>query len=191
MLEHKNNNNNGKRENIMKLLICFFILFFILVWHASSYAGELEKINKMNKVYSDESRCLVAPEIRGEKDNSVSCFCRDAIMDARYVYESYLLTGKDRNLNGVYLTLVDHARQMCGEKYNVYNATQTKGWEWDGPQVTREYPPERDLLKIKPDSKGFRTVEYKVHLIYLDKGGRVIKVDNFTALEKLPPEPKK
>jgi hypothetical protein len=112
-------------------------------------------------------------------------------MDARYVYENYLITGKDRNLNGAYLALVDHARQMCGEKYDVYRATQTTEWRWDGPQVTRVYPPEREIQKIQADSKGFRTVEYKVRLTYIDAEGRVIKVDNFTALDKLPPEPKK
>jgi len=172
----------------MKRLICFLTVFPILVWHTFSYAGNLRN---MNKVYSDESHCLVAPEIREKKDKPISCFCRDAIMDARYVYENYLLTEKDRNLNGVYLTLVDHAQQVCGEKYDIYKVTQTKEWRWDGPQVTREYPPEREIEKIQPDSKGFRPVEYKVHLTYIDAEGRVIKVDNFTALDKLPASPKK
>jgi hypothetical protein len=190
MLEQKNN-NNGERENIMKPLICFLTLFFILVWHSSLYAGKIGNMNKMDKIYSDESHCLVAPEIRGKNDNPISCFCRDAIMDARYVYQNYLLTEKDKNLNGIYLTLVDHARQMCGEAYDVYKVTQTKEWHWDGPQVTREYLPEREIHKIQPDSNGFRTVEYKVRLTYIDAGGRVIKVENFTALDKLPPEPKK
>jgi hypothetical protein len=105
--------------------------------------------------------------------------------------QNYLLTGKDKNLNGVYLTVVDHAQQMCGEKYDVYKATQTTEWRWDGPQITREYPTESEIHKIKPDSNGFRTVEYKVHLTYLDAEGRIIKVENFTAIDKLPPEPKK
>ena len=171
----------------MKKLVCCLTVFVILVLYAFfSYAGQLENINKMDKVYRDESHCLVAPEIRGEKDNSISCFCRDAIMDARYVYENYLLKGKDRNLNGTYLTLEDHARQMCGEKYDVYNATQAEGWQWEGPQVKREYPPDTEILKIKPNSNGFRTVGYKVHLMYFDKGGRVIKVEDFMAAEKLP-----
>jgi hypothetical protein len=172
----------------MKRLVCFLTLFPILVWHAFSYA---EHLRNMNKVYSDESHCLVAPEIRGKKDNPISCFCRDAITDARYVYENYLLTGRDQNLNGVYLTLVDHAQQTCGEKYDVYKATQTTEWRWDGPQVIREYPPEREIQKIQPDSKGFRTVEYKVRLTYIDAEGRVIKVDNFTAVDKLPTSPQK
>ena len=106
-------------------------------------------------------------------------------MDARYLYEIYLLTGKDRNLNGAYLTLADHAAQFCGEKFDVCNATQKEGWQWEGPQVTREYPPEKELLAITPDAKGFRNVEYKVHLSYLDKGGHIIKVEDFTAADKL------
>lgn len=181
---------NEYKENIMKRLVCFLTLLPVLVWHAFSHAGNLGNMNKMAMVYSDQSHCLVAPEIRGKKDNSISCFCRDAIMDARYVYENYLLTEKDKNLNGVYLTLVDHAQQMCGEQSDVYKVTQTKEWRWDGPQVTREYPLEREIHKSQPDSNGFRTVEYKVRLTYIDPGGRVIKVDNFTALDKLPQNPK-
>jgi hypothetical protein len=89
------------------------------------------------------------------------------------------------------MSWVDHAQQICGETYDVYKATQNNKWHWDGPQVTREYPSEKELHKIQPDSNGFRTVEYKVRLTYLDAGGRVIKVDNFTALDKLPVDSKK
>jgi hypothetical protein len=113
-------------------------------------------------------------------------------MDARYVYENYLLTGKDRNLNGTYLTLEQYAQQICGKQYDVVvKAIQTKDWQWNGPQVTREYPPERKINQIQPDSKGFQTVEYKVHLTYRDLEGIVTKVENFTALDKLPSNIKK
>lgn len=112
-------------------------------------------------------------------------------MDARYMYENYLLTGKDRNLNGAYLTLEDHAQQMCGEQYDVVKAIKTKDWQWNGPQVTREYPPEGEINQIQPDSKGFRTVEYRVHLTYRDSVGQVIKVEDYTALDRLPPNPQK
>ena len=175
----------------MRTLVYYFTVFVILVWHALSYAGILGNIDNMDSIYSDESHCLVAPEIRGKKDNPISCYCRDAIMDARYVYRNYVGPGKDRNLNGAYLTLEDHAKRMCGEQYDVLKAIQTEGWQWDGPQVTREYPPERELLIIQPDNKGSRTIEYKVHLVYFDKGGRVIKVENLTVVDKLPPNPKK
>ncbi|MGA2958311.1 MAG: hypothetical protein ABSF48_21610 [Thermodesulfobacteriota bacterium] len=172
----------------MRFLFSCLILFAIFAWNSPSYA---EILGNIDKVYSDTSRCLVAPEIRGKKDNPISCYCRDAIMDARYMYENYLLTGKDRNLNGAYLTLEDHAQQMCGEQYDVVKAIKTKDWQWNGPQVTREYPPEGEINQIQPDSKGFRTVEYRVHLTYRDSVGQVIKVEDYTALDRLPPNPQK
>jgi hypothetical protein len=54
----------------------------------------------------------------------------------------------------------------------------------------REYPPERKINQIQ-DRKGFQTVEYKVHLTYRDLEGIVTKVENFTALDKLPSNIKK
>ncbi len=170
----------------MRPLVCYFLIFFFLVWHTISYAGEVGNISKMDEVYLDVSRCLGAPEIRGEKDNPISCFCRDAIMDARYVYQNYVHTGKDLNLKGIYLTLVGRAQQICGEKYDVWGATSAGAWQWNGPQVTREYPPEKEILKIKADSKGFRSVKYDVRVTYYDSAGKVVKVENFKAIEKLP-----
>jgi len=174
----------------MKQLVCFFTLFLIFGWPTFTYAGEF--VNKTDMVYSDDSHCLVAPEIRGKNDYSISCFCRDAIMDARYVFYYYLRTEKDNNLGEIYITLLDYAQQMCGEKYDdLYEATQNTEWQWNGPQITREYPPEEEIQKSLPDSKGFLTVEYKVRLTYIGADGRVIKVENFTALDKLAPNTKK
>jgi len=170
-------------------LLSYF--FVILMWQAFSYAENLRNINKMDKVYSDESHCLVSAELRVKKDNSISCYCRDAIMDARYVYENYLSTGKDPNLNGAYLALWDHVQQVCGQNCEFLKATQTKEWQWNGPQVTREYPPENEINKIQPDTNGFRIVEYKVHLTYIDAGGLATKVESFSAVEKLPSNFKK
>jgi hypothetical protein len=178
-------------EIIMKPRVSCFTLFIILAWYTFSCAQILGNSDSMDMVYRDESHCLVAPEIRGEKDKPISCFCRDAIMDARYVYQNYLLTGKDRKLNGTYLRLWVYAQQMCGEQYDVLKASQTKDWQWPGPQVTREYPPESEINQIQPDSKGFRTVEYKVRLTYRDSVGQVIKVENLTAVDKLPTNTKK
>lgn len=172
----------------MRFLFSYLILFTIFAWNSPSYA---EILGNMDKVYSDTSHCLVAPEIRGDKDNPISCYCRDAIMDARYIYENYLITGKDRNLNGPYLTLEIRAHQMCGEDYDVLKAIQTKGWDWNGPEVTRQYPSDREIHQIQPDSKGFRTVKYKVHLTYHDSNGHVRKVEDYTALDRLPPNPQK
>ncbi len=169
-----------------------------LVFSVLSLVGALPPVmlpqglgTQMDKVYADESHCLVAPEIRRDSDNQISCYCRDAIMDARYVWGNYLLTGKDRNLNGAYLTLERHARQMCGEHYDVIKAIQTKDWQWNGPEVTRKYPPNSEIEQIKPDGRGFRTVEYEVRLTYRNRQGRAVKVENFTAFELLPPNPRK
>jgi hypothetical protein len=63
----------------------------------------------MQKVYMDESHCLTGPEIRGNKDNPISCYCRDAIADARYVHFTYLLPGKDANLYGTFIALQHYA----------------------------------------------------------------------------------
>jgi hypothetical protein len=44
------------------------------------------KLGDLDKLYADESHCLVRPEIRSDKDNPISRFCRDAIADAWYLY---------------------------------------------------------------------------------------------------------
>jgi hypothetical protein len=102
----------------MRALVCCLIGSVIFVWQALSYAGILGNVD-MNTIYKDQSHCIVAPELRGEEENRISCYCRDSIVDARYVYGTYVLEGKDRNLNGAYLTFEDHARQMCGDRYDV------------------------------------------------------------------------
>jgi hypothetical protein len=180
------------KEIVMKPRVFSFALFIaILAWQTFSYAGILGNSDTMDMIYKDESHCLVEPELRGNQDNPIACYCRDAIMDARYVYEDYLLTGKDRNLNGAYVTLKDRAQQTCGEHYDVAKAIETKDWQWSGPEVTREYPPEKEINQIQPDTQGFRTVEYKVHLTYRDSAGQVTKVENYTALDKLSPNTRK
>jgi len=111
-------------------------------------------------------------------------------VDARYVYQNYLVTEKDRNLNGAFIRLWDFATQMCGENYDALKASQAEGWQWNGPQVTREYPPDIEIDKLQPDSNGFRAVPYKVRLTFHDQQRRVTKVESFTAVEKLPSIPK-
>lgn len=76
-------------------------------------------VANMDKVFQDETHCLTSPEIRSDKDSPISCFCRDAIADARYVYTSYLTSWKDRNLNGVFLVLQPHAAETCGKDIDV------------------------------------------------------------------------
>ncbi|MDP9267749.1 MAG: hypothetical protein M3P27_05415 [Acidobacteriota bacterium] len=141
-------------------------------------------LNELDKVYQDESHCLVGPEIRGTGDQPISCYCRDAIVDARYVYTTYLLTGKDTNLNGAYLSLETTARRMCGGAEGTLRAATATDWQWKGPEVKRTYPSDSEVERIKPDSRGFRTVPYKVQLTFRDSRGHVTKVEAFRATER-------
>ena len=149
--------------------------------------------SELAKVYEDESHCLVGPEIRSESDGPISCFCRDAIVDARYVWQTYLLPpksgplrGRDENLNGAELTLQINATHMCGEHYDVHRAVVAEEWKWNGPEVSRTYPPDDVLLQIKPDSGGMIHYEYTVVLLQRDSSGRVVKTESFTAREMEP-----
>jgi len=147
---------------------------------------------QLDRVYADESHRLVGPEIRGNSDNPISCYCRDAIADARYVYFTYLLSAKDPNLNGTFLALMDRAERQCSLEYDVLlKASETENWKWSGPEVTRTYPPDGEIERITPDGKGLRLVKYKVRLTYRDQQGRIARAENFTATELLPPNPKK
>jgi hypothetical protein len=98
----------------------------------------------MDEIYKDESHCLTAPEIGGDKDASISCYCRDAIASARYVFLSYLLPAKDDNLSGVFLSLRELVGQKCGQQdYSViHDETESQNWKWNGPEVVRTYPPD-------------------------------------------------
>lgn len=156
-----------------------------------SYAGRAQNLaNSLNTVYQDETHCLGGPEIRGEKDKPISCYCRDALTDVRYVYQTYLLPGKDDNLTGTCLTLMSNATQMCGA-YDAVSKAREKDWRWNGPEVVRKYPSEREIEQIKPDKSGFRDVLYEVHLTYRDPQGRVTNVETFKVSERLPLDFKK
>jgi hypothetical protein len=172
----------------MKAYVPVFIaLLFGIVFPNTTRTQDFGK--KLDAIYRDESHCLVGPEIRNEKHKLLSCYCRDALMDARYVYLTYLLSQKDRNLNGTYLTLESNATQICGKGYDVHRAVHDTDWRWDGPAVTRKYPPDGEIAKLKPDDRGWRTVEYKVELVYRDPQGRPLaEVESFTAVDMLPPK---
>jgi hypothetical protein len=147
-----------------------------------------DKAIDLDNVYRDESHCLVAPEIRSAADKPISCFCRDDIAQARYLWQTYLATGKDRNLNGIYLTLELNAGRECGEGFNVLDAAQSQHSQWNGPEVTRTYPPDSTIEQLKPNQDGLREVEYAVLLTFRDSQGRVTKVANFIARDLLPPD---
>jgi hypothetical protein len=93
----------------------------------------------LNEVYRDESHCLVGPEIRGEGDRPISCYCRDVIADLRYIHQTYLLPDKDRNLYGAYLGLEIWAGKLCGDGYNVNQAVEQM--RWNGPKYSEPIRP--------------------------------------------------
>jgi len=157
----------------------------------------------MQKVYVHESHCLTDPEIRSDKDNPISCFCRDAIADARYVYFTYVLTGKDANLNGAFLALQRRAEQQCTRDMaeaidasfigNIYTAITTKDWKWSGPEVVRTYPPDDVIKRIKPGGEhgSGRWVPFTVQLVYRDAMGRVTRTEEYSSREFEPVFPEK
>lgn len=140
----------------------------------------------LDSIYRDETHCLTLREIRGQADNPKSCYCRDALADANYMNQTYLLSGKDFNLTGIYFTLLAHAQEMCGDAYDVSGAADKKDWRWNGPEVRRVYPSNRSIEQIKPDDRGFRSVRYEVQLTYRDQQGGVAKVERYKATERLP-----
>ena len=151
----------------------------------------------------DESHCLTSPDLRGDKDNPISCYCRDAIADARYVYFTYILSGKDRNLNGVFLSLQRYAEDRCSrDRAQVIDmtfiskmdeATTSKDWKWDGPEVVRTYPPDDVIQRIKPSGEHGtgRWLPFTVQLIYRDAQGRVTRTENYSSRELIPVLPGK
>jgi hypothetical protein len=147
------------------------------------------RIKTMDEIYGDEGHCLTLPEIRSDKDDPISCYCRDAIAEARYVYFTYLLTGKDRNLNGAFLALYEIANQKCGHDV-IGESSENKDWKWDGPEVVRTYPSDDVIERITPEkSEGKATgrwVPFTVQLIYRDGLGHVIRTDNYSSREFEP-----
>jgi hypothetical protein len=160
--------------------------FFVLRVALPPTTNAQDWLSRLDKTYADESHCLTGPEVRSEKDNPISCYCRDAIVDARYIWHTYLLTGKDPNLNGAELALQMHATQMCGEDYDVHKAVGAEDWKWNGPEVVRTSPPNDVLRQIKPDSRGMVHYEYTVVMLQHDLSGRVTKTDSFTAHDMVP-----
>jgi hypothetical protein len=153
---------------------------------APHHTASAQASSELNKIYADESHCLTGPEIRSEKDGPISCYCRDAIVDARYVWQTYLITGRDSNLNGTELTLQGNATQMCGEHYDVHKAVVADDWKWNGPEVVRTSPPDDVLLQIKPDSHGVVHYEYTVVILQRDSSGHIVKTESFTARDMVP-----
>jgi hypothetical protein len=154
----------------------------------------------MQKVYRDESHCLTRADMRSDKDNPISCHCRDAIEDARYVYFAYFLPHKDDNLTGVFLHLQDYAGETCSRDTaerldmafisKIEDATTLKDWKWSGPEVVRTYPPDDVIKRIKP-SGATRWIPFTVQLVYRDAQGRVTRTEEYSSREPVPVFPEK
>ena len=164
----------------------------MLVTLATAWGMQVHAQGKSNldTIYRDEGHCLTSPDMRGDKDQPISCFCRDAIVMARYVYSEYLLPGKDRNLNGAFLTLVQVIPEQCGIKYETaLDIAESQKWVWEGPEVVRVYPPDEVIKRISPvpDSKTvMRWVPYTVQLVFRDSSGRVSHTENYSSRELEP-----
>ena len=182
----------------MKKLAGYFLLVLGMASvHAPGTEGQVP--SDLDKVYADESHCLVSPEIRSEKDNPISCFCRDAIAEARYLYFAYVSVDSphyDRNVAGPFLALQKYAGEMCSRDTverlsldfigKIQDASTLKDWKWNGPEVVRTSPPDDVLRQIKPDSRGMIQYEYTVVILQRDSGGRVVKTESFTARDRVP-----
>lgn len=172
----------AKHLIFLLILTCCFLPARAQTKNRNSDTGFLDiPLTDLDKVYRDESHCLTQADMRGDKDMAISCWCRDAIVDARYVYFTYVLSGNDQNLNGPFLHLQRYAAQECGEAslatYNTFNAINDRDWKWNGPEVVRTYPPDEAIKRIAPEhfSKGGTTlgrwVPFTVRLVYLPRQG--------------------
>ncbi len=139
------------------------------------------KENALDKIYSDESHCLTLADMRGDQDMPISCYCRDAIVEALYVNFTYLLSSKDLNLTGIFIVLAGNVSQKCGQALNAFDIASRKNWKWDGPEVIRTYPPDDVVKRIKPSKDGVRSVPFTIQLIYRDDKGRVIRTENYSS----------
>lgn len=169
------------------------VMMLALILGTSSLAlqrKDWSQVADMDKLTSDESHCLTLADMRGDKDMPISCFCRDAIADARYVYFTYILGGKDRNLNGVFLRLEQGIGETCGPGYDSFGAATQEEWKWNGPEVVRTYPSEAVIERIKPETRDGHVVGYWVpftmQLVYRDAQGRVTRTENYSSRELVP-----
>jgi hypothetical protein len=145
--------------------------------------------NGSNKIYDDQSHCLLDFERRSDNDIPISCYCKNAIAEARYVHYTYVLSGKDPNLTGVALSLMDRAGEACGKNgmdYHIWTLIHDANWKWDGPEVVRTYPPDEVMRQLKPNGDGMIPIHYTVVLLQRDSQGHVTKTENYAAVEMWP-----
>lgn len=175
----------------MRVLSTTIIVMICLLGHVpSSAAQDVSREKTLDSIYKDESHCLTEADIRADSDYSISCWCRDSIVDARYVYFHYLLTGKDPNLNGTFLALTSHIRESCGKGYDGLRIAMNPDWKWNGPEVVRIYPPDEVIKRIAPEKKDGREigrwVPFTIQLVYRDASGRVARTENYSGKDLVP-----
>jgi len=166
---------------------------FIASCFAAAQQTKLSSKNELDKVYADESHCLTSPDMRNDQDAPISCYCRDSIVIARYVHQTYTATFKDPNLNGALLTLITDITRTCGVDNRAANdIVFDQEWKWRGPEVVRTYPPDDAIkrIKLEPYVRGGRSlgrwVPYTIQLVYRDAKGQILKTENFASREYFP-----
>ena len=148
--------------------------------------------SRLDAVYYDQTHCLTAADMRGEQDMRMSCWCRDAIVDARYVYFTYVRFGSkyDANMSGPVLGLEAHINQVCGEGVDkAVEVTERESWRWPGPEVVRTYPSDDVVARIKPEERGktlWRGIPFTVQLVYRDGQGRITRTETYSSVEWEP-----
>lgn len=160
-------------------------------------APSVDGLSSLDKVYSDETHCLTSADMRGDRDLSISCWCRDAIVEARYVFFNYVSIEsgpKDPNLKGIFLRLEGNIPQNCGPEYQqkTDGVARVKDWRWNGPEVVRTYPSDEAVSRIKPEpyTKGGKSVgrwvPFTIQLVYKDAHGLILRTENYSSREYIP-----
>jgi hypothetical protein len=141
----------------------------------------------LDKVYADESHCLTDSDMRGDQDLPLSCWCRDALVDLRYVYATYVDVSSpkhDANMDGPLLQLYHQVYQSCGhDAYNPVTVRKDSKWQWPGPEVVRTYPPDEVIARIQPEQRKdgkWRGRPFTVQLVFRDGQGHVTRTENYS-----------
>jgi len=110
----------------------------------------------------DVRHCLRVAETRDENDKPITCECRDAIVDARYMY--FVAVPKEGNLRGVFADLQAWVKEACGRGFADYEVVPWEKWKWEGPEVVRKYP--RGGGNIRRPGHHEEAFEYTLQLVW-------------------------
>src|SRR5215469_14740964 len=95
----------GRPRNRYALFLCSTAL-------ALTVCAQNSPVN-LGKVYRDETHCLGDLEIRSDADNAISCHCRDALVDLRYVYQSKVRHRSSWPCHGIITKILTTAHRRC------------------------------------------------------------------------------